>query len=235
MPEPQITPHRITKPIQLLGAWLAGLAIIDGSFLTAAASIQSPTWVPGALVVASIVNVPLFLFGLFLLQTKFRPEMQEDSYYADYLQKKDSDTPAQAVPAKAKRPLRELAADIVAQVSTEPIQDQPKQQEKVEELLRDSEVNYLAKRFSDNRALSELQMFPNLWGELVNEFGTVSTFKGEIDKLVDVGLVALPSGTPVDAKLTSIGKEVAKKLEDEDGLWNQRHKRRMPDDKKSDA
>jgi len=83
---PQIIPDRITKPIQLLAAWLVGLVVIDGAFLTGAAMISEPAWVSGALVVASLVNVPLFLICLFLLQTKFRPEMQEDSYYAPYLE-----------------------------------------------------------------------------------------------------------------------------------------------------
>ncbi len=89
MAEPKIEPHRITKPMQLLAAWLAGLAIVDASFLTAAAMIQTPSWVPGLLVVAAVVNVPLFLIGLFLLQTKFRPEMQEDIYYLRYLETKN--------------------------------------------------------------------------------------------------------------------------------------------------
>jgi diguanylate cyclase (GGDEF)-like protein len=84
----QITPHRITKPIQLLAAWLAGLSIIDASFLTGATTIHQPDWVPGLLAVAAVLNVPLFLFCLFLLQTKFRPEMQEDSYYSRYWEHK---------------------------------------------------------------------------------------------------------------------------------------------------
>src|SRR5690606_2377188 len=37
---------------------------------------------------AAIVNVPLFLIALFVLQTKFRPELQEDSYYSTYLNSK---------------------------------------------------------------------------------------------------------------------------------------------------
>ena len=81
----EIKPHKVTKPIQLLAAWLVGLGVIDGSFLLAAAQVTSPSWAPGALVIAAIVNVPLFLFCIFLLQTRFRPEMQEDSYYSDYL------------------------------------------------------------------------------------------------------------------------------------------------------
>jgi hypothetical protein len=85
MAERQIEPSKITKPIQLLSAWLIGLILIDASFLGAAATISNPTWAAGALVIAAIFNVPLFLAALFLLQTKFRPEMQEDEFYAPYL------------------------------------------------------------------------------------------------------------------------------------------------------
>ena len=88
----QIEPHRITKPIQLLAAWLLGLVFVDGSFLIAAFQITQPKWASGALVVASICNVPLFLLSIFLLQTKFRPEMQEDSFYSKYLESKTGDT-----------------------------------------------------------------------------------------------------------------------------------------------
>lgn len=86
MSDRNIVPERITKPIQLLAAWLAGLILVNGSFLGAASAIASPEWARAALIVASIINVPLFLSCLFLLQTKFRPEMQEDSYYAKYLE-----------------------------------------------------------------------------------------------------------------------------------------------------
>src|SRR3954454_18626455 len=88
--EQRLEPHRVTKPIQLLAAWLVGLVIVDGSFLSAASLITRPGWVTGALVVAAIVNVPLFLLCIFLLQTRFRPEMQEDSFYAHYLEVRES-------------------------------------------------------------------------------------------------------------------------------------------------
>jgi len=86
MPEHKLEAHKITKPIQLLAAWLVGLIVIDGSFLAAAGMISTPSWIPAALTIAAIINVPLFLVCIFLLQTKFRPEMQEDDYYAKYLE-----------------------------------------------------------------------------------------------------------------------------------------------------
>lgn len=78
--------HKVTTPIQLLALWLVGLVAVSGSFLAAAANLTSPLWAKGALVLAAIVNVPLFLSFLFALQTRFRPQMQEDAYYAKYLE-----------------------------------------------------------------------------------------------------------------------------------------------------
>lgn len=77
---------KVTKPLQLLAAWLIGLVITNGSFLAGASQIQKPEWAAGVLVVATVLNVPIFLFCLFLLQTRFRPEMQEDHFYAKYLE-----------------------------------------------------------------------------------------------------------------------------------------------------
>jgi hypothetical protein len=81
-------PHLITKPIQLLAAWLVGLSVVDTSFLAAAKLLGTEHWECGALVLASIVNVPIFIGALFLLQTRFRPEMQEDAFYFEYINKK---------------------------------------------------------------------------------------------------------------------------------------------------
>lgn len=118
MTDPKIEPNKITKPIQLLAAWLAGLVLVNGAFLTAASLIYVPSWAPALLVVACVVNVPLFLISIFVLQTKFRPEMQEDEFYHKYLEKRFStvtgksevvetkvaefeDLPAKLVPRKA--------------------------------------------------------------------------------------------------------------------------------------
>jgi len=84
MPQ-DLKPHKVTKPIQLLAAWLLGLVLIDGAFLTAAKTISIPSWLPAVLVVAAVCNVPLFLVCIFLLQTRFRPQMQEDIFYSRYL------------------------------------------------------------------------------------------------------------------------------------------------------
>jgi DNA-binding transcriptional ArsR family regulator len=88
MSQNPIVPEKITKPIQLLGAWLAGLFAIDSCFLFAASRMEAESFESIALVCAAIANVPIFLVAVFLLQTRFRPELQEDSYYATYLSQK---------------------------------------------------------------------------------------------------------------------------------------------------
>lgn len=88
--EQQIQPHKVTKPMQLLAAWLVGLIITNTVFLGSAINLDKDSWERGALVVATIVNVPLFLFALFILQTRFRAELQEDTFYSEYLSKKSA-------------------------------------------------------------------------------------------------------------------------------------------------
>src|SRR5690554_8096120 len=66
----KLSPEKITKPIQLLGAWLVGLLAVDSAFLTAVTKMDSSSWQSGALTVAAIINVPLFIGALFLLQTR---------------------------------------------------------------------------------------------------------------------------------------------------------------------
>lgn len=90
MSEHNISPSSVTKPIQLLAAWLVGLLSLNASFLLTATNIKNPEWASGFLVICSAVNVPVFLLCLFMLQTRFRPEMQEDQFYSKYIEKKYS-------------------------------------------------------------------------------------------------------------------------------------------------
>lgn len=85
MGQHKIDPGRIKSPIQLLAAWFVALIILDASFLTAAGVVSSPPLVPMLLVSAAIFNVPLFLVCMFLLQTRFRAEMQSDGHYSEYI------------------------------------------------------------------------------------------------------------------------------------------------------
>jgi len=88
MVDQKLEAHKINKPFQLLAAWLVGLVIVNGTFLTAARLISEPIWLRVVLVIASVINVPCFLICIFLLQTKFRPEMQDDKFYSEHLKQK---------------------------------------------------------------------------------------------------------------------------------------------------
>ena len=87
--ETGIVPHKIDKPLQVLAAWLIALILLDSAFLTAAANIEEPTWIRPLLIIAAILFVPLFLVFIFLMQTKFRPQLQADPYYEKWLERQD--------------------------------------------------------------------------------------------------------------------------------------------------
>lgn len=54
MTRAQIQPYRITKPIQLLAVWMAGLIVLVGSFLTGAQFLKSPEWLPPFLAISAV-------------------------------------------------------------------------------------------------------------------------------------------------------------------------------------
>ncbi|EGQ8127569.1 hypothetical protein I7100_004972 [Vibrio parahaemolyticus] len=105
-----IKPEKITKPLQLLGAWLAGLFSINSCFLVAASNMEQDSIGSLLLIGAAILNVPIFLVAVFVLQTKFRPEMQEDQYYSIYLSSK---TNQKVYVPKSERNLKELEKQFV--------------------------------------------------------------------------------------------------------------------------
>ena len=85
----KIEAHKITKPIQLMAVWFMALLLIESAFLTAAANISTPSWLAPTLVISAIVFVPLFLIGVFLMQTVFRKELQDDQFYSEWLKRQE--------------------------------------------------------------------------------------------------------------------------------------------------
>lgn len=222
MNEKGIEPHRITKPIQLLGAWLAGLAIINSSFLFAAASIHTPTWIPSLLVIAAVTNVPVFILSLFVLQTKFRPEMQEDVFYSKYLERKYSVVHV-STPIDIEKNIREVADKILREIP----KPEPHQEERVVEILKESKIGQLKERFESTRTLSELYLMADKWSELVDAWGDDLNFQKEVQDLKEAGLVLFSNGDLKQPNLTEVGREVARQLESEKKLWNQTRERYM--------
>lgn len=80
-----IEPSRLTSPIQVVGAFLAALVLVEGSTLATVVAIDDPAWIRGLLGVGAFVWVPVFMAAAFLLLTRFRPQIQQDPYYAAWL------------------------------------------------------------------------------------------------------------------------------------------------------
>lgn len=228
---PEIVPHKITKPIQLLAAWLAGLAIVNASFLTAAGFLNTPTWLPPLLVISSIINVPIFIASLFLLQTKFRPEMQEDTFYSQYLARKYAPM-VKIERADPEEQLARVAEDIVKKISA----NAPDKQQQVVKILKQSEVEQLADTYADSRTLSELFMNFDNWPQLHEVYREDDSFQHDVVTLSAAGLVIIPDGVVRNTVLSDLGKAVAEHLKANGRLWNQKFGRPMHDPKaKNDA
>lgn len=214
----QIKPEKVTKPIQLLAAWLAGLIIVDASFLTAAGQLQLPSWVSGALVIAAIVNVPLFLLSIFLLQTKFRPEMQEDTFYSQYLERKYTleRTPVTTPDIEAQS--KALAENIIAQIGPAATD----RRGPIERLLQNSQLDQLIGRVGDLRTLSELFLRPALWPDIVETYGRSTVFREELNLLRADGVIEFGSEDHREAALTELGRRVAERTQERGQLWQQK-------------
>ncbi|WP_441229256.1 hypothetical protein AB7828_02055 [Tardiphaga sp. 215_C5_N2_1] len=92
MSENSIQPQNITKPFQLLAAWIVGLVLSEGIVLRAAVSMEPGSLERSLLVGAGVGFFPLFLVVWAFLQTKFRAELQDDMHYSDYISKKSNST-----------------------------------------------------------------------------------------------------------------------------------------------
>jgi len=90
MASAEIKPEKVTKPFQLLATWLAGLVILEGILTYGSVKILAlgNQTLSTIYCISSIVIIPVFLIFIFLLQTRYRPEMQEDKYYFEWLTRK---------------------------------------------------------------------------------------------------------------------------------------------------
>ncbi len=219
----RITPEKVTRPLQLLAAWLSGLIIIDGSFLAGASQIHTPEWAAALLVTSAVVNVPLFLFSIFLLQTKYRPEMQEDQYYARYLEHRYSpppDTRPQSQPAAQSK---QLVDDIVKEIG--PTAERKKEQ--LKQLIETADVSRIVYRVGHRRALSELYLKPDEWHQLLSRYRDDEEFQEDLDTLASEGLITMAGSDLESCQLTALGREVAELAKANDILWHQKQSRRL--------
>ncbi|EMK3325803.1 hypothetical protein [Vibrio vulnificus] len=217
-----ITPEKVTKPIQLLAAWFVALVVVNGSYLTAAQMITHPDWAAGLLVIAAVLNVPIFIGSLFVLQTKFRPQLQEDSYYSEYLNKYSQNLTNKNDSQNSKileQERRKTASAILDAIK----ESNGSKEEKVIEVLQSSYVDELVLKYGGYRSLSELYKSPNTWRALLNKWDNNKDFFDDINELISANIVSCTNSNLETAKLTELGKAVAIAAEERSKLWYQTH------------
>ena len=84
-----IDPGKVSKPIQMLAVLAACLVLTVTALLTGAANISAPAWVAPMLAVAAVISIPIFIGTIVLMWTKFRPHLQEDRYYSQWLKRQE--------------------------------------------------------------------------------------------------------------------------------------------------
>lgn len=75
-----IPPHKITQPFQLLASWIVGMIFIVWELIYASLNTEQ-NWQKITYTIASICIGLIFIRVIFLLQTKYRPEMQDSENY----------------------------------------------------------------------------------------------------------------------------------------------------------
>ena len=215
----QIVPDKVTKPIQLLAAWLVGLILVNASFLLAAQQITQPSWGSAVLLIAAVANVPIFIGALFLLQTKFRPQMQEDSFYSKYLEFEKAPLHSEETGEFLKLQMEKAVTEIVSTLGMRKEQDQTA----VAEILEKSSIEVLVYKHGTRRTLSELFLCKKMWPQVVEKWQENNSFIKSTYALVEDGLI-VKSENYASAKLTDVGIKVAKIAESRGLLFSQKKK-----------
>lgn len=218
MENPKIQPDKITKPIQLLAVWFAGLVLLVGLLLTGARTITEPIWLVPVLAISAILIIPIFLYFVFLLQTKYRPQMQEDTFYSKYLDTSTNKTVILTEESKINSTFIELQNQVIQLTESNKaylknienfIKDTTSQDAKkiseIEAYIKTSNENFT--KVEENIKKSQFQIKLNRllpkFSEyrlaiFKNGFENVEEFTGGSEKLLDMALISV--GTNVDPK-----------------------------------
>lgn len=173
------------------------------------------------LVIASVVNVPVFIFALFLLQTKFRPQMQEDSYYAKYLENQRSfsgEKHEASGPRAAENDVKQTSEKILQELGNAA----KGKEEPIQAILRQSHKESLLQRFGDSRSLAELYLRKDDWKYVTQRWSKHPSFIRDIEGLLEEGLVIKKYRGYNHARLTDLGMELARDAEQRNMLFNQK-------------
>ncbi|MEQ1512198.1 MAG: hypothetical protein ABL934_05900 [Lysobacteraceae bacterium] len=215
----QIVPDKVTKPIQLLAAWLVGLILVNASFLLAAQQITHPSWGSAVLLISAVANVPIFIGALFLLQTKFRPQMQEDSFYSKYLEFEKAPLRSEEASDFLKSQMEKAVTEIVSALGMGKEQDQAT----VAEILEKSSIEVFVYKHGTRRTLSELFLCIEMWPRVVEKWQDNNSFIKSTDALIEDGLI-VKSESYSSARLTDVGRKVAEMAESRGLLFSQKKK-----------
>lgn len=149
--------------------------------------------------------------------------MQEDAFYSKYLERKYT-TQSKIDSVDLEKNIKSLAEKILGEI--------PKpsglQTERVEQILKESEIGQLVDRFEDNRTLSEVFLHNDGWTEIVEAWSDDPSFQKEITDLKVSGLLTFKDDDIKRPKLTPIGKAVAERLAQDKRLWNNKNERYFP-------
>lgn len=85
MARQQVDPGRVLTPTQLLAAVLVVLLVTIPALITGAATVDSPSWVPGAFAIGAVAEAPLAMIIVYRLLTKFRSNLVNDERLAEEL------------------------------------------------------------------------------------------------------------------------------------------------------
>jgi hypothetical protein len=145
--------------------------------------------------------------------------MQEDTYYSQYLERRYSTVGKPQQPLDIAQYSKELAAEVIKAVGA----DKQLSVGPIEGVIRNAQVDDLARRAADSRTLAELFVRPQSWPRIVAAWRESPTLKKEVAELLADGMLEMKNDIPETATLTDLGKTVAERLLARNALWNQAH------------
>jgi hypothetical protein len=212
----QIVPEKVSKPIQLLAAWLLCLVTIDCAFLSTATKIAFPLWVPSILVIASIANVPVFLLLIFFLQTKFRSELLEDKYYSELLKNKDSGKPYRKYRVIPQKNITNQIIDLLGPAGEI-------YRKSIQSVIFTSQIQHLANLVGQNRTLSELYLRSTQWETTYKKWKNSPSLNYDLNTLEREDLITVTEQDYSSIVLTTLGNCVAQEAEKRGVLFAQQN------------
>lgn len=147
--------------------------------------------------------------------------MQEDSYYAKYLENQKSfsgETIEASGPRAAENEVKQTSEKILQELG-----NAAKGKEKpIEEILRQSHKDSLLYKFGDSRSLAELYLRKNDWKFVTQRWSKHPSFIRDIEGLLEEGLAVKKYRGYSHAKLTPLGLELAREAERRNMLFSQK-------------